>query len=214
MTPTVTFIVPCFRLAHLLHECVTSILGQTFSDLEVLIMDDCSPDNTQEVATSFSDPRVRYVKNSQNLGNTRNYNEGIRLARGRYIWLISADDYLRRPYVLERYMEVMERNPRVGYAVCSGVGVKDGKETALLEYSRCEPHDRVVPGHEWLRRLLRLNVVLAASGLVRRECYERFSLFPLDMPWACDWYLWSLYALHRDVAYFEEPMICYREHEL
>lgn len=214
MNPTVSFIVPCFRLAHLLRQCVTSILGQTFTDIEVVIMDDCSPDDTAAVAASFSDPRVRYVRNSQNLGNVRNYNEGIRLARGRYIWLISADDYLRRPYVLERYLAVMERDPRIGYAICSGVGVKDGHETGLLEYSRCEPRDRVISGHEWLRQLLRLNVVVAASGLVRRECYETVSMFPLDMPWACDWYLWCVYALHYDVAYFEEPMVCYRQHDL
>jgi hypothetical protein len=214
MNPTVSFIVPCYRLAHLLEECVTSILAQTFSDFEVLIMDDCSPDNTAAVAASFSDPRVKYVRNAQNLGNVRNYNEGIRLARGRYIWLISADDYLRRPYVLERYLKVMERDERIGYAICSAVGVTNGQETGLLEYSRWEPRDRVMSGHDWLRRLLRLNVVVAGSGLVRRECYDRVSLFPLDMPWACDWYLWCVFAFEYDVAYFEEPMVCYRQHEL
>jgi hypothetical protein len=56
--------------------------------------------------------------------------------------------------------------------------------------------------------------VLAASGLARRECYERVGLFPLDMPWAGDWYLWCAFAMHFDVAYFAEPMVCYREHDL
>ena len=56
--------------------------------------------------------------------------------------------------------------------------------------------------------------MLAASGLVRRECYEHLGVFPLDMPWAGDWYLWCLFALHYDVAYFAEPMVCYREHDL
>lgn len=71
-----------------------------------------------------------------------------------------------------------------------------------------------MPGHEWLSRLLHLNIVVAGSGLVRRDCYEEISLFPLDMPWACDWYLWCVYAFHRNVAYFEEPMVCYRQHDL
>ena len=93
--PTVSFVVPCYRLAHLLAECVNSILSQTFTDFEVLIMDDKSPDNTAEVANSFKDPRVRYIRNDPNLGALKNYNHGIALSRGKYVWLISADDYLR-----------------------------------------------------------------------------------------------------------------------
>ena len=107
MNPTVSFVVPCYKLAHLLGECVDSILGQTYRDFEVLIMDDCSPDNTAEVAQSFTDPRVRHVRNEPNLGHLRNYNKGIELARGKYVWLISADDRLRRPYVLERYVRCL-----------------------------------------------------------------------------------------------------------
>src|SRR5262245_31370136 len=114
MDPKVSFIIPCFKLAHLLAECVDSILSQTYDDLEIIIMDDCSPDNTAEVAQSFKDHRVRYVRNNVNLGHLRNYNEGIARCRGQYIWLISADDRLRKPYVLQRYVELMDSRPEVG----------------------------------------------------------------------------------------------------
>ena len=211
--PSVSFVVPCYKLAHLLPECINSILLQSFRDFEVLIMDDCSPDNTPEVAQSFQDPRVKHIRNEPNLGHLRNYNKGIELARGRYIWLISADDYLRRSYVLERYIEQLERHPSVGFAYCSGVGLKDGRETGLLEYSVYADRDLILPGHKFLKKLLTGNLVLAASGLVRRECYERLGAFPLDMPYAGDWYLWCLFAMHFDVAYFAEPMVCYREHD-
>src|SRR5262245_12964431 len=132
--PTVSFIVPCYKLAHLLPECVNSILGQTFSDLEILIMDDCSPDNTGEVARSFTDPRVKYVRNDPNLGHLRNYNKGIGLTKGEFVWLISADDCLRRPYIVERYVEVMRKNPRVGYAFCPGVGLAGRQETNVIDW--------------------------------------------------------------------------------
>lgn len=66
--PTVSFIVPCYKLAHLLPDCVNSILSQTYRDFEVLIMDDCSPDNTPQVAQSFPDPRVTHIRNDPNLG--------------------------------------------------------------------------------------------------------------------------------------------------
>jgi len=216
MTPTVTFVVPCYKLAHLLKECIDSILGQSFRDFEILIMDDCSPDNTAEVAQSFDDPRVQYIRNNPNLGSLRNYNKGISLARGKYIWLISADDYLRRPYILEKYVSLLESNPGVGYTFCTGVGVLHGKETGLLKFATYGNHDRIVNGRQFLRTLIHYNLVLAASGLVRRECYEKVGMFPLErgMVWTGDWYLWCAFALHYDVGYFAEPMVCYREHEL
>lgn len=221
--PMVSFVVLCYKLAHLLPECVDSILSQTYPDLEVLIMDDCSPDNTAEVATSFHDPRVKHIRNHQNLGLLGNQNEGIRLSRGKYVWIISADDYLRRPYILQRYVELMEKHPRVGYAFCSGVGVRDSQETGVLGYSKYRNRDGIVNGHVFLNKLLYGNIVLAASAMARRECYDKTSLFPLDVVWAgaqvdmrwvVDWYLWCIFALWFDVAYFAEPMVCYREHDL
>lgn len=209
----VSFVVPCYKLAHLLPECVDSILSQTYGDFEVLIMDDCSPDATAEVARSFGDRRVRHIRNTPNLGHLRNYNKGISEARGAYIWLISADDYLRTPYILERYVALLEGHPEIGYVICPGFGVRDGRETRELgRYRRVADRDRIIPGPVMLRKLLRSNFVLAPSGLVRRECYTDISLFPLHMPWAGDWYLWCLFALYYDVGYFAEPMICYREH--
>jgi glycosyltransferase involved in cell wall biosynthesis len=210
--PKVTFIVPCYKLAHLLGECVRSILDQTYTDFEILIMDDCSPDNTPEVARSFDDPRVRHVRNDPNLKHLRNYNKGIGLARGEYIWLISADDRLRAPHALERYVRVMESNPRVGFAFCPGMGLKDGHETEIVKWAVLDSPDGILDGRQFLRRLLESNCVLAPSGMVRRECYERLGAFPLDLPFAGDWYLWCVFALHYDVAYFSEAMVNYREH--
>lgn len=214
--PTVSFIVPCYKMAHLLPECVHSILCQSYRDFEVLIMDDCSPDNTAEVAQSFGDPRVKHIRNDPNLGHLRNYNKGITQSHGKYVWLISADDYLRKPHVLERYVEVLERHPNVGYVFCPGYGVRDGVETRLLGcYSERGDRDRIFRGHVLLKRLLQSNFVVTPSGMVRRECYDKISLFDLNMPWCGDWYLWCLFALYYDVAYLAEPMVCYREcHDL
>lgn len=210
--PKVSFIVPCYKLAGFLPACLDSILRQSYRDLEVLVMDDCSPDHTGEVVRAYSDGRVRYVRNETNLGHLRNYNRGIDLSRGEYVWLISADDYLRSPTVLEKYVHLLDSRPRVGYVFCPGYGVQDGVETRLLGRLRTWGNrDRVFSGDALLKRLLRGNFVLTPSGMVRRECYEKVSSFPLDMPWCGDWYLWCMFALHYDVAYCAEPMVCYRE---
>ena len=212
--PRVSFIVPCYKLAHLLPECVNSILTQSFQDFEILIMDDCSPDNTQQVATSFEDSRIRYVRNEKNLGHLRNYNKGIHLTRGRYLWLISADDYLRRPYVLEHYVRMLNEHPKIGYVFCPGVKVINGKEQQIIGYSCHGGKNAIFNGHKFLSKLVMENTIVAASGCARKECYEKVSEFPLDMPWGGDWYLWGLFAFYYDVGYLAEPMVCYREHGL
>lgn len=214
MKPLVSFVVPCYKLAHLLPDCIHSILAQSFKDFEILIMDDCSPDDTPEVARSFQDPRVKHIRNSQNLRHLRNYNEGIRLSQGKYIWLISADDCLRDEQVLEKYVRCMEENPRIGYSFCPAIRLEDGREKELLDYSVQGPQDAVWNGRKFLQRLVMENTIVAPTAMARKECYEKVSMFPLDMPWAGDWYLWCVFALHYDVAYFAEPMVCYRRHAL
>ncbi len=221
--PLVSFVVPCYRLAHYLPQCVGSILGQTYSDFEILIMDDCSPDSTRETAEKFRDPRIRYVRNEHNLGNLANYNKGINLSRGQYVWLISADDYLRKAYALETYVRTLDRHPTVGYTCSPGVVVRNEQEAEIVHNSRYVQRDRIVKGHQFLRHLVKSNFVIAASAMVRRECYMRIGLFPQSVPWldrqvsmrwVGDWYLWCMFALQYDVAYFAEPMVCYRDHEL
>ena len=218
--PTVSFVVPCYKLGHFLAECVGSVLSQTYGDWELLIMDDCSPDHTAEVAKSFQDPRVKHIRNEQNLGLVNNFNKGIGLSRGKYVWIISADDYLRRPYTLERYLELMEKHPRVGYTYCPAAKVENGQETEI-QFS--DGKNLIIRGHDFVKRLLEGNLILAPTAIVRRECYEQMGVFPtapvwageqLDFNWAQDWYLWCLFALSFDVGYLAEPMVCYRLHDL
>jgi glycosyltransferase involved in cell wall biosynthesis len=180
-------------------------------------MDDYSPDNTPEVAASLIDPRIKYVRNEHNLGHLGNYNKGIALTLGEYIWLISADDRLRKPYVLERYMRLMEEHPKVGYVFCPGIVLEDGCEKGLVDWALpfgTDEPDSILDGRQFLHRLLTRNYILAPAVLARAECYRKIGPFPLDMPFAEDWYFWCAFALHYDVAYFAEPMVNYRLHNL
>jgi glycosyltransferase involved in cell wall biosynthesis len=210
--PLVTFVVPCFKLAHLLGDCVRSILDQTYPHVEILIMDDCSPDATGEVAASFADPRVRYVRHPQNLGHLRNYNAGISMAQGRYVWLISADDRLRRPYVLERFVDALEKNPAAAYVFCPAMRVNEGGDAGA--YGSIGPDDRVIPGLQFVDTLISGNTVPAPAAMARRSAYELVGHFPLDMPFAGDWFMWTAFAAWGDVVYLAEPMVDYRIHPL
>lgn len=208
----VSFVVPCYRLAHLLRECVDSILDQAYDDFEVLIMDDCSPDDTAAVALSFADGRVRYVRHAVNLGHLRNYNAGIAAARGEYVWLISADDRLRSRHALARLAALLDGDPAMSFAFSPAVAYDGIRETAVVNAHG--PRDRVFPRGAFLYPLLRANCVSAPAGLARAACYRRLGGFPLDLPFAGDWYVWSAFALSGAVGYIAEPLVNYRSHPL
>lgn len=213
MNPLVSFVVPCYKLAHLLPGCVNSILKQTYENFEILIMDNCSPDNTPEVAASFNDPRVKHIRNETNLGHVRNFNKGITMALGKYVWLVSPDDWLRSPDVLERYVGLMEQNPGVGYVFCRAIEVQGSKETGIAPWTNSGKEDRIWDGPRFLMRLIQGDCVALSAAMVRKECYDKFGMFSLEMPHANDWYLWCVLALHYQVAYLAEPMVFVRMHE-
>jgi hypothetical protein len=210
MNPLVSFVVPCYQLGHVLPECIESILTQTYQNFEILIMDNCSPDNTPEVARSFCDPRVRHIRNEENIGHTANFNRGITLSQGKYVWWLSADDLLQSSRALERFVELMERNPQVGYVFCRSIEVQGGKKKGIAQWTDCGADDLIWDGRAFLARLFEFNCIAESSAMVRKQCYERVGLFRLDLPFASDWYLWCSIALHYDVAYFSDPMVCWR----
>ena len=211
--PLVSFVVPCYKLAHYLGACLDSLLGQSYANIEVIVMDDHSPDDTAAVAAAYADKRVKYVRNDPNLGHLRNYNKGIGLASGEYIWLISADDCLRSMDALEHYVRVMEENPRLAYIFCPAMGLgPNGEETGVVEWTRAFPSRTTLTGREFMAVLADGNCVSAPAVMVRRRCYETAGSFPLDLPHAGDWYLWCAFAVLGDVAYLDEPLICYRMH--
>jgi len=211
--PAVTFVVPCYKLAHYLKECVDSILQQDYADLEVIILDDQSPDDTPAVAATLTDPRVRYIRNEVNLGHLRNYNRGIELARGRYLWLISADDKLRERNILGRLVGLLDANPAMSFAYCYGVLLShDGVEGQTI----CETgdRDRIFTSREFLRLSLERNRVCTPGAVARTDRYRQMGMFPTDLPFAGDWYTWTYFGFMGTVGYLATGGVNYRRHTL
>lgn len=212
-SPLVSFIVPCYKLAHYLGSCIESLLSQSHEQLEILVIDDCSPDNTRSVVNGYRDDRIRYVRNEQNLGHLRTYNSGIAKSRGDYIWLISADDCLCTPLAVAKYVEAMQTDPGLVYAFCPALALNaSGQVGSVIPWTRPFRHDAVLDGRSFLTRLAAGNCISAPSVMVRRNCYARAGDFPLDLPHAGDWYLWCAFAFLGRVAYFDEPLVYYRTH--
>lgn len=98
--PFFSVIIPTYNRAVFLPQAIASVLSQTFSDFECIIVDDASTDSTSDIVASFSDSRLVYIKNQENLERCRSRNKGIAAAQGTYICFLDSDDY-HEPFHLE-----------------------------------------------------------------------------------------------------------------
>ncbi len=111
-SPLVTVLMPVFNAAQFLHQAIESILLQTFTDFEFIIINDGSTDNSEQIILGFNDPRIRYIKNETNLRLIATLNKGFALANGKYIARMDADD-ISLENRLERQVQFMEANTDV-----------------------------------------------------------------------------------------------------
>ena len=114
--PRVSVVIPCYNYGRYLPDAVASALGQVGVDVDVLIVDDASPDGSAEVAGRLAagDPRITVVRHEVNRGHIQTYNDGLDRTTGEFVVLLSADDLLA-PGALSRATALMDCNPSVGF---------------------------------------------------------------------------------------------------
>lgn len=110
--PRITVLMPVYNAERYLRTAIDSILGQTFSDFELLIVDDGSDDGSTAIVSSYTDERIRLIRNECNLGLIATLNKGVQAARGQYVARMDADD-ISLPTRLERQMAYLERHREV-----------------------------------------------------------------------------------------------------
>ena len=173
--PRITVGIPIYNGADWIGETAASLLGQTFSDLEVVICDNASQDNTREVCLALAerDPRVRYFRNERNLGAPQNFNRCLDYARGEYFKWNSASD-LCLPTLLERCIEALESAPDAVLAYSrTQLLWDDGRLENTdddMELNAERPSDRFIR----LTENIGLNHVM--NGVIRRDALMRTAL--------------------------------------
>lgn len=209
--PRVSLCVPTYGRARFLRETVDSALAQTVTSLEVVVVDDCSPDETAEVMARVQDPRVRYVRNAERLGVPGNLNGAIERGRGEYLVLLEDHDLLE-PTFLEETLAVFDRHPSVGF-VATGLVTIDQDGRPRERY--VEALGELVPGRRLLRRLLvRTDCPFSVTTIIRRSVTA--GLTPLFDPrywWYADQYLWLRLASRSDFGYVARPLLRFRTRE-
>lgn len=111
--PKVTILMTVYNNEKYIRTAIFSILNQTFKDIELLLINDCSTDNTDKIISSFNDKRIRYYKNNKNIGISHSLNKGIALANGKYTARMDGDD-ICYPQRIERQVSYLDRNKDYG----------------------------------------------------------------------------------------------------
>ena len=111
-SPLVSVIIPAYKNAEFLSDAINSVLKQTYSHFELIIVNDASPDNTDEVVKTFYDPRIKYILHEKNKGLSAARNTGIRNSTGDYIALLDGDDYFH-PDKLKAHVKFLKRHPDI-----------------------------------------------------------------------------------------------------
>lgn len=209
-------IVPCYNYGRYLRDCVDSITSQAGVDVRVLIIDDCSTDESCEVGTRLAaeDPRVTYRRHAQNMRHIATYNEGLEWASNEYTLLLSADDMLL-PGALSRATRLMEDNPRIGFAFGRNLRLKDGEPAVQPPTNSGEFDARIWNGFTWLKFVCRDRSTFMDSPevLVRTRMYKELGGYRPDLPHTADVDLWLRFAAHSDVGEMDAYQAYYRLHQ-
>ncbi len=204
-TPAISVIIPAFNAGHFLPETLESVLRQTYTDLEVIVVDDGSTDGTADKAKSYlHDPRVHYI-HQENKGVCAARNTGIRKSEGEFVALLDADD-VWYPQKLERQVPLFEDDD-IGLVYC------------MIEH--IDDDDNVLPHLSWphpvgatYKDLLYINWIVGSgsSVVIRKDVFDRVGLFDEDLKGLEDMDMWIRILRHYKSAYADSVLVKIRRH--
>ncbi len=199
MNELVSVVIPTYNYAHFLCGAVDSALAQTYKNIEVIVVDDGSADNTSDVVKKY-DGKIKYIF-QKNRGLSSARNTGIREAKGTYVAILDADDIWSINKISEQ-VKFFEEQVNVGAVSCrfyevneSGVIIRETKQVDCLP-------------KELQQKLTLGNVVSGGSSLVvRKECFDAVGLFDENLRSAEDWDMWLRISRKYIIRIIEKPLL-------
>ncbi len=205
-TPTVTVLMAMYNGERYLRESIDSILDQTFTDFEFLIVNDGSTDDTAKILQSYHDPRITILHNENNIGIPRSVNKGLRMARGEYIARMDVDD-ISLPHRFRLQVDYLDTHPGVGalggaVELIDGQGRTIGKNDCFLE-------------HQAIKALLLVNCFsfYNPTTMMRRNLVQQIGMYNERMKYAQDYDLWWRLSGISCLANLPDVLVQYRCHD-
>ncbi|MGG3690175.1 glycosyltransferase family 2 protein [Caldifermentibacillus hisashii] len=202
----VSVIIPTYNRANLILQAVKSVLNQTYKNFEIIIVDDGSSDNTEDVINVIHDNRIRYIKHAINKGASAARNTGIREAKGKYIAFQDSDDHWL-PDKLEKQVKRIENTPDHVGAVFGGYWIiGKGNEKRYFP-------EQVIKDGNIFHTLLKGNVVGMPVVMIKKICFDKVGYFNETLPALEDWELLLRISRDYEFLYINEPLVTVYETE-
>jgi glycosyltransferase involved in cell wall biosynthesis len=205
--------IPAYK-SKFLRECIHSILDQTVDNLELIILNDCSPEPVEEIVSAFEDSRITYVKNSSNVGSLNlvdNWNKCLSLAHGEYIMIMGDDDRLDPDY-LEEFSKLIDNFPGLEVYHCRSRIIDDEGKIVMLTPS-APSYERVYDSIWHRLRQYRSNYI---SDYVYRthSLKKREGFYYLPLAWGSDDITAFIASAEKGIAHTNRPVFNYRSNRL
>jgi len=202
--PRVSVLMTSYNRQRYIGAAIESVLASTYPEIELIIVDDGSKDNTVEIARSYEkkDSRVKVYENEKNLGDYPNRNQAAAYATGKYLKYVDADDYIY-PWGIELLVNMMEQFPDAGWGLCSLIQTVERPYPYQLNSKEAYEHHYFGPG---------LFHKAPLSAILVRSAFEKVGGFS-DMRMVGDSEMWHRMALHYPVVLMPDGMVWYREHD-
>lgn len=219
----VSVIIPSYNYERYLHQRIDTVLNQSFKDIEVIVLDDASTDNSWPLIESYlnKDSRLKAGKGDQNSGNTYfQWNKGFEMAQGEYIWIAEADDYANTDFLAEM-IPIMENNPTVGMAYCQSNTIdSSGKIIGDMSYWTADLNRELwdvgfkMSGKEFVSKFLSIRCVIPnASAIVfRKKALVEVGGAETGIGIAGDWKMYNKLLKQYDIAYLPKKLNFFRWH--
>lgn len=220
--PTVTVIIPNYNHARFLEKRIQSVLNQTYQDFDIIYLDDASKDDSAKMFSKYANaPRIRAIYNETNSGSPfKQWNKGVREAKGKYIWIAESDDYADTR-LLETLVRQLDGHADVGVAYCQSILVNENDEVTGSAIDWIGPDDAqrwkqsyVNSGQDECCRYLikQCTIPNASAVLFRRSVFDAAGGADESMRACGDWLLWTKMLMISDVAFVAEPLNFFRKH--
>ena len=201
-TAMISVCIPVFNGEEHIRLSIESVLCQTEKNFELLIVDNCSSDNTLEIAASYKDPRIKIFKNTSNIGSINNFNRCIELSQGEYFVLLPHDDLLL-PTALKTFSKALIADPKIGlsyssYYIINGNGEQNGFRMVASE-------DKIMSSEDAIKEMIIYGSPIQCT-MVRTKLFSSLGLFDQKLLIWCDSDLWCRIFLDGNkAAYFQTP---------
>ena len=206
--PLISVVIPIYNVENYLNECVDSVINQTYKNIEIILVDDGSPDNCPKICDEYAkkDNRIKVIhKKNGGLSDARNC--GINQSNGEFIAFVDSDDYIEKDYLSSMYKNLKDNDVKI--AACGYVNLVNDKDVRIINYENIEKKYSTIEAEKYLNIVGYFNVS-SCNKLFDKKLFENIK-FPLNKK-SEDWFImYKLIEKSGGLYYSSVPKYYYRQ---